>query len=184
MKKEKKETAWEQQAKKKLEQVYLTYQTMMMQTAMNVLKQRQDSEDAIQNSLIAMARHMDAIKEIDSFRTAAYVRTVVKNAAIDIYRKKKETVLSYEEIGIEPADSFDMEQFVCDTEEVKGIVAAIMELEEDYREVLSLFYLNELTPGEIADVLNRPYNTVRSQINRGRKKLLRRIRQEQRRSGA
>ena len=48
----------------------------------------------------------------------------------------------------------------------------INKLDFTYREVLSLFYLNEMSPREISDLLEIPYNTVRSKINRGRKKLL------------
>ena len=164
-----KERAWERQAKQKLEEIYRVHSGMMMQVAVSVLHQREDAEDAIQNSILSMARHMDAVGEVNDFRTISYVRTVVRNAAIDIYRKKMKCDISYDEIEIEPVDSFDMEKMICDAEEVRRVVEAIGKLEEGYREVLSLFYLNELSPREIADVLNRPYNTVRSQINRGKK---------------
>ena len=145
---------------------------MMMKIAMGILRQTQDAEDAIQNSLIAMARHMDAIEQPEDIRTVSYVRTVVRNAAIDIYRKKERKNISYDDLLIEPADTFNLEKVVCDSEEVRRVIKAIEQMETEYREVLSLFYLNEMSPREIADVLNRPYNTVRSQINRGRKKLL------------
>lgn len=164
-----KEGAWERQAKQKLEEIYRIHSGMMMQIAMSVLHQREDAEDAIQNSILSMARHMNAVGEVNDFRTISYVRTVVRNAAIDIYRRKMKHDISYDEIEIEPVDSFDMEKMVCDAEDVRRVVKAIGELDKGYREVLSLFYLNELSPREIADVLNRPYNTVRSQINRGKK---------------
>lgn len=171
MRGKKKEQAWEQQAKQKLEEIYRVHGMMMMQVAMSVLHQKEDAEDAIQNSIISMAKHMNAVGEVDDFRTLSYVRTVVRNAAIDIYRKKIKGDASYDELLMEPKGEFDMEQSICDAEEVRRVVAAIHKLDEGYREVLSLFYLNELSPREIADVLNRPYNTVRSQINRGRKLL-------------
>lgn len=172
MRKAAKETVWEQHARQKLEEIYRVHGSMMMQVAMGVLHQKEDAEDAIQNSILSMARHMDAIKEVEDFRTVSFVRTVVRNAAIDIYRKKTKQNISYEVLQTEQADDFNMEQAVCDAEEVKRIVDAISRLDEGYREVLSLFYLNELSPREIADILKRPYNTVRSQINRGRKVLL------------
>lgn len=171
MKNKKKENVWEEQARKKLEDIYRIHGSMMMQTALGILKQTQDAEDALQNSIISMARHMDAVGEVSDYRTVSYVRTVVKHAAIDIYRKRNRGQLSYEELVVEQGDVFDLEERVCEAESVRGIVSAISDLGEGYREVLSLFYLNELSPREIADVLQRPYNTVRSQINRGRKVL-------------
>lgn len=164
-----KEQAWEQQAKQKLEEIYCIHGSLMLRVAMDVLHQKEDAEDAVQNSIISMARHMDVLGTAEDYRTVSYICTVVRHAAIDIYRKKGKGDASYDEIEAEPAGSFNIEQEVCDEEGVSRIVAAIDRLDEGYREVLSLFYLNELSPGEIADVLNRPYNTIRSQINRGRK---------------
>ena len=164
-----KDSAWEQQEKKKLEEIYRVHGKMMMQVAMSVLHQREDAEDAVQNSILSLARHMHAIGEIQDFRTISYVRTVVRNRAIDIYREKKRGDASFEELLIEPKSSFDLEHLVCNSQEVEHIVAVIAKMDISYREVLSLFYLNELSPKEIADVLQKPYNTIRSQINRGKK---------------
>ncbi len=164
-----KESTWEQQAKQKLEEIYRVHGNMMMQTAMSVLHHREDAEDAVQNSILSMARHMHAVGEVQDFRTISYVRTVVRNTAIDIYRKKKRGDASFEELLFEPESRFDLEHLVCNSQEVEHIVAVIAKMDASYREVLSLFYLNELSPREIADVLHKPYNTIRSQINRGKK---------------
>ena len=100
------------------------------------------------------------------------MQTVVRNAAIDLYRKNQKAGISYEELIVEPIDAFDLEKVVCDSEEVKRVLYAIDTMDHDYREILTLYYLNEMKPREIADVLNRSYNTVRSQIHRGRQQLL------------
>lgn len=169
--KRKADVRWEDAARQKLEDIYRVHGAMMMQIAMGILKQTQDAEDALQNSIISMGRHMDVVGEVSDYRTVSYVRTVVKHAAIDIYRKRNRGHLSYEELLVEQQDTCNVEELVCEEEGVMRIVEAISRLDEGYREVLSLFYLNELSPREIADVLQRPYNTVRSQISRGRKLL-------------
>lgn len=166
-----KEQAWEQQAKQKLEEIYRIHGSLMLRVAMDVLHQKEDAEDAVQNSIISMAKHVDILGRVEDYRTISYICTVVRHAAIDIYRKKGKGDASYDEMAAEPAGVFDMERKVCEEEGVNRIVVAINKLDEGYREVLSLFYLNELSPREIADVLNRPYNTIRSQISRGRKML-------------
>ncbi|MCI8781111.1 MAG: sigma-70 family RNA polymerase sigma factor [Lachnospiraceae bacterium] len=171
MKRKRKELKWEEQAKQRLEEIYRAYGKLMMRVAMDILHQREDAEDAVQNSIISIARHMDVIGKTEDYRTVSYICAVVRHAAIDIYRKKGKQDASYDEILTEPAGNFDIEREVCEEEGFGRIVAAINKLDVGYREVLSLFYLNELSPGEIADVLSRPYNTIRSQINRGRKLL-------------
>jgi len=176
VKNRKKTDAWEEDARQKLEEIYRMHGAMMMQTALGILKQAQDAEDAVQNGIISMVRHMDAVGEVSDYKTISYVRTVVKHAAIDIYRKRNRGQLSYEELLVGQQDQCNVEELVCGEEGVRRIVEAISALEEAYREVLSLFYLNELSPREIADVLQRPYNTVRSQINRGRRILQKSLR--------
>ncbi|MCI8337693.1 MAG: sigma-70 family RNA polymerase sigma factor [Lachnospiraceae bacterium] len=169
MKNRKKTDAWEESARKKLEEIYRVHGALMLQVAMGILKQTQDAEDALQNSIISMARHMDAVGDVSDYKTVSYVCTVVKHAAIDIYRKRNRGQLSYEELLEGQQDQCDVEELVCGEEGVGRIVEAISNLEVVHQEVLSLFYLNELSPREIADVLQRPYNTVKSQIHRGRK---------------
>lgn len=167
-----KKKSWEERERQKLADLYRHYQVNMLQIAMSILHQKEDAEDAVQNSILAISRHMDKLGDITDYRTKAYVQTVVRNASIDLYRKNQKADISYEELLIEPIDAFDLEKVVCDNADVRKVLCAIDTLERDYREILTLYYLNEMRPREIADVLNRPYNTVRSQIHRGRKQLL------------
>ena len=167
-----KKKSWEEQERQKLAALYLHHQKSMMQIAMSILHRKEDAEDAVQNSILAISRQMDKLGDIEDYRTKAYVQTVVRNAAIDLYRKNQKAGISYEELIVEPIDAFDLEKVVCDNEEVKRVLYAIDTMDHDYREILTLYYLNEMKPREIADVLNRSYNTVRSQIHRGRQQLL------------
>ena len=167
-----KKKSWEKQERQKLADLYRYHQKSMMQIAMSILHRKEDAEDAVQNSILAISRHMDKLGDIEDYRTKAYMQTVVRNAAIDLYRKNQKAGISYEELIVEPIDAFDLEKVVCDSEEVKRVLYAIDTMDHDYREILTLYYLNEMKPREIADVLNRSYNTVRSQIHRGRQQLL------------
>ncbi len=167
-----KKKRWEEQERQKLADLYRYHQKSMMQIAMSILHRKEDAEDAVQNSILAISRHMDKLGDIEDYRTKAYMQTVVRNAAIDLYRKNQKAGISYEELIVEPIDAFDLEKVVCDSEEVKRVLYAIDTMDHDYREILTLYYLNEMKPREIADVLNRSYNTVRSQIHRGRQQLL------------
>ena len=55
------------------------------------------------------------------------------------------------------------------------VFAAIDELPEEYRLVLILSDLEDLSYGEIADVLEIPVGTVKSRLFRGRRQLQRRL---------
>jgi len=67
---------------------------------------------------------------------------------------------------------------LCTRENLKKVVSAILALDEKYRDVLSLYYLNELTVPEIAKTLSRKESTVKQQLVRGRKILISNIEKE------
>ena len=52
-----------------------------------------------------------------------------------------------------------------------AVVHALLDLQEIYRAPLSLFYLQEHSYREIADILNLPVGTVMSRISRGKAQL-------------
>lgn len=78
-----KKKSWEEQERQKLADLYRYHQKSMMQIAMSILHRKEDAEDAVQNSILAISRHMDKLGDIEDYRTKAYVQTVVRNAAID-----------------------------------------------------------------------------------------------------
>ena len=165
---------WEERQREKLEKIYSLYKNKMFGRAMQILNQREDAEDAVQNCIIAISRHTECIDLYDEARTLSFVYTVISHCAIDIYRKNKksrQSNLNIDDVA-EQAGNIHIENEVLVSMELKRVVAAIEKLDFGYREVLSLFYLNEMSPREISDLLEIPYNTVRSKISRGRKKLL------------
>lgn len=165
---------WEERQREKLEKIYSLYKNKMFDRAMQILNQREDAEDAVQNCIIAISRHTECIDLYDEARTLSFVYTVISHCAIDIYRKNKksrQSNLNIDDVA-EQEGNIDIENEVLVSMELKRVVAAIEKLDFGYREVLSLFYLNEMSPREISDLLEIPYNTVRSKISRGRKKLL------------
>ena len=165
---------WEERQREKLEKIYSLYKNKMFGRAMQILNQTEDAEDAVQNCIIPISRHTECIDLYDEARTLSFVYTVISHCAIDIYRKNKksrQSNLNIDDVA-EQAGNIDIENEVLVSMELKRVVAAIEKLDFGYREVLSLFYLNEMSPREISDLLEIPYNTVRSNLSRGRKKLL------------
>jgi RNA polymerase sigma-70 factor (ECF subfamily) len=63
------------------------------------------------------------------------------------------------------------EQTGVDTEAYMDLHAAIEQLRPDYREVIKLYYLDDLSVKQIALVLDRNENTVKTQLARARETL-------------
>ncbi len=94
----------------------------------------------------------------------AWLLRVAINLARNIYRSRKrqtelDETLPAEETGYAQAElSGDLED-------------ALKKLRPEYREVICLFYLQELSTAEIAEVLSKNESTVRTQLQRAREQL-------------
>lgn len=163
--------------KEKLRQLYGKYKNRMYITACKVLGDPQRAEDAVHDAFIAVSNHLDKIDDIDSVSTASYMVKAARSRALNIVRMglpEKETAL--DEAQAE-ADEGLLDE-ICRKESYNEIVTAILALEERYRDVLTLYYLNDLSVSEIASLQGVKENTVRQQLFRGRRKLINIINKE------
>ncbi len=157
--------------REKLRQLYDKYKNRMYITACKVLNDPQRAEDAVHDAFIAVSKHLDKIGDIDSVSTASYMIKASKSRALNILRMglpEKETAL--DEAMAEKDESLLDE--ICSREGYKKIVSAILELENRYRDVLTFYYLNDLSVSEIASLTGTKENTVKQQLFRGRQKLI------------
>lgn len=160
--------------REKFKKLYEAYQKKMLYVAYQILKNQQDAEDVVQDSFLAIARHISSIGSVGEARTGVYLMKTVKNRALNLIRDRKETV-NWDEVVLPIQDN--IQETMCIQEEVKQVLEAIYQLKENYRDVLCLYFLNQLTTKEIADVLGRNHNTVKSELRRGKKQLLQLINQ-------
>lgn len=140
----------------------------------------EDIEDILQETFLKVYRNLNDYDDRLTFSTWIY--HICRNTVIDAIRKKS----SRPEIA--PIDTEDMlHLFKDDTdiirtldtkEQLKKITALIKSLPLLYREVLILKFLEERTYEEIMDIIEKPKGTIASLINRGRKILLEKVREE------
>ena len=94
-------------------------------------------------------------------------RIAYRRALTELQRRR---VRKYVEL---PSDSVDAAQLrhVLQTE-IKSVVhRCVLRLPPDYRAAVTLYYLEEMTVAETADVLGQPEGTVKSNLYRARKLL-------------
>ena len=153
----------------KFEQIYLTYRDQMIRIASKILKgNHYDAEDAVHDAFVTLTKHINDLPDHDSEYTRKYVYKMAKNAALVIYRKRygeKETV-SLQELFDYP-DHIDIPAECANRELVWILIRTLNEMPDSYREVLSMYWLDEFKPAKIAKLLHRPIQTVYKQIQRG-----------------
>lgn len=97
---------------------------------------------------------------------------IARNLIIDHYRKtsRQEKVSISISAGDCELDLIDEKQDIARQMELKmefaGLEARLAELKDEYREALVLRFINELSIGEMADILNKPRGNVRVLIFR------------------
>ena len=108
----------------------------------------------------------------------AWMLAVLRHTAVDYLRKKSPTPVAafeYEDESggiVSPLDTLADQTPAIDTildtqYSAAALMASIGELPERYRTVLLLVYQEDLTLTEVAEALDKPYNTIKSLHRRG-----------------
>lgn len=156
------------QDKQKIQRVYEQYYGLMMYIASRYCPQRSDAEDVVHDAIVKIIKHLACIDANDAIRTKAFCVTVVKHTALDRLKAKENNVISMEDFQEEPVHSND---FAIDKDTYADLVRAIRALDDPYRIVLTLKYVNDMTDKEIAALLGISEKTVSVRLTRGRQKL-------------
>lgn len=137
-----------------------------------------DAEDLVQETYLKAFRFWESYEKGTNIR--AWLFRIMKNAFINRYRKEKKApeTVEYQEIENfynnvreSGADSSDLQETVFSNLLEDEIAKAIAGLPEDFRTVVILCDIEELTYEEVAEFLDCPIGTVRSRLHRGRKLL-------------
>jgi RNA polymerase sigma-70 factor, ECF subfamily len=151
------------------------YKTMLGRYVGRLLgSQRQWAEDVLQDVFIKAYVNLNDYDRAQPF--SPWIYRIAHNEAVSFMRKGKaeNNMITGEDAALildRVADGDDPDaawQRACTKGEVRK---ALSELEQRYRDVLVLRYLEEKSYDEIADILEMPPGTVATLINRGLKQL-------------
>lgn len=143
-------------------EIYEQNHDRMEQTALRILKDSHDAEDAVQNAFLQIIRNFDALLEIPCKKRIFWCISIVKNEALAILRKKKKTILIIEELEENPAAGVE------EAMSYKEVVRLFAQLPETYRSVLEMKMILGYSGKEIAKRMGLTENTVNVRITRGR----------------
>ncbi|HEY3403413.1 MAG TPA: sigma-70 family RNA polymerase sigma factor [Ohtaekwangia sp.] len=135
--------------------------------AYKILQNRGEAEEAAQDAFIKAYHHLAGFNRQSKFST--WLFRIVFNTAISYKRKSRQqfqdiekTVVAYSQEGESILEKSDQKRFLRQ---------ALAKLNEADRTALSLFYLEELSLEEIAEITGTQANTVKVRIHRARLRL-------------
>jgi RNA polymerase sigma-70 factor (ECF subfamily) len=150
--------------------------------AVRLTRNRDDAADLVQEASIQAFRAFATFEPGSNFR--AWFTRILTNRYLNAYRKRQREpqISPVEDIselylysnarraGVEGKGA-DPAALIFSKLETAQIEAAIDALPEDFRLVSALYFVEELTYQEIAEIVDCPIGTVRSRLHRGRKML-------------
>jgi RNA polymerase sigma-70 factor (ECF subfamily) len=103
---------------------------------------------------------------------SAWIYRIAHNEAINSLRKKGNNTIDLDEVEYKVFDeSLDIDAMIDRDILHQKISLALSKLKLEYKEVLVLFYFEDLSYAEISDILKIPVSTVGTYIKRGKKML-------------
>ena len=135
----------------------------MYKLAIGILKNESDAEDAVGDAILKAYCNLEQLKDRNKFRP--WILAIVHNCAIEYIRKRQDTV------DIEEEPFLASPEETVDTETKLTVWKAVQKLKLPYRTVIILFYYEDCSILQIAEITNTYVNTIKTQLSRGRKML-------------
>lgn len=142
------------------------------------LKNREDAEDVTQEVLIRLWKHW---RRLEGEHLRAWIVRVTRNACVDSVRRRqtrgRHEAGGDEEIERAPDEAADPARHAEDADFRRRLEAALRALSEPYRSIVILREVQGLAYDEIAAAVDKPLNTVKVYLHRGRKMLREQLRE-------
>jgi RNA polymerase sigma-70 factor (ECF subfamily) len=155
-------------------QLMLTYQHRLYGFLLRQTGNAQEAEDIAQETFI---RSYYALKDypaqkIQSLKLKPWLFKIALNIFYNRQRERTllQTSLDSEETNAaqEIADeAYEPDEEVWRSEQRQEVEQLVTSLPERYRVVINLYYFEELSYSEIADLLHQPVGTIKAQVHRG-----------------
>lgn len=149
------------------------YGNYLTRTAYLLLKDQQLAEEAVQDTFITAFEKINQLANPEKLRS--WLTSILINRCRSYQRKRS---WKHAFLPLSLIEPFKEEQRFESPEdqffnllEHQELSSAIHELEYKYREVIILFYFNEMKIHEISHYLKANENTIKSRLTRGRSQL-------------
>lgn len=146
-------------SKADIKEVIEKYSNMLFRISYCILCNRQDAEDALQDTFFKFITKAPEFKD-DEHEKAWLIKVVTnisKNMLVTRLKRKTVDIDELKHIGVDDTDS--------------GVFSAVMELPVKYKMVMTLYYIEGYTSAQISDMLSISEAAVRKRLQKGRELL-------------
>ena len=151
-------------------ELYEQYQGMMQRIARSFFPDDPYAvDDVVQTAWMRVVENFSKFHEIPREKRGGYLVIIVKNESLSLLRNRKREILT---------DEAQSEEVTDEPNDATPIIDLIHAMPEIYRAVLELRFVEERSTKEIAELLKLSEGAVDMRIHRGRKLLIRKLKEE------
>ncbi|MBR1528951.1 MAG: sigma-70 family RNA polymerase sigma factor [Oscillospiraceae bacterium] len=156
----------------KLEKLYQLYEKPFYHIAYSVLHHHQQAEDAVSDAFYQVMTHLDKIGEPDSPATKNYMIKIIKNTAINQYRKNIRQNQYCTDLDDSVPDSENEIENTIKKSTLRQTLSELFSLvSETDKKIILLHCQENQTFKQIADTLGMKETAVRKRFERARKRM-------------
>lgn len=139
---------------------------------------REIAQDLTSETFTRMLEHLN--NEMDSDgrvkNAGAFLYMIAKNIVTDYYRQKPKSHVLVDEASSyllekESPVFYHADYAAIQKDSSRQIATALSKMDDEFREVLTLHYIEDLSVKEVSEILGRPEGTIRVMLHRGLKEL-------------
>jgi RNA polymerase sigma-70 factor (ECF subfamily) len=151
-------------------------------TAVRMTRDRTEAEDLVQDTALLAFRAFDSFERGTNFK--AWFFRILTNAFYSRHRREKHERANVSTDDVQPLYLYDRmaetglqsqepdpASALMDRLDSEQVAEALDRLPTEYRVVSSLYFIEDFSYQQIADVVGCPVGTVRSRLHRGRRML-------------
>lgn len=139
-----------------------SYKIQLYRIGRTLLTNDEDIGDAMQETVLKTFKGLGDIRKTESFKS--WIFKIMINECNNILRTRKKTNIFMKLFKEESyVDEYNFEN--------EPVMKAIKALKEDFRKVILLYYYEDLSVKDIAEILGISEGTVKSRLSRARSKL-------------
>ncbi len=144
------------------DEVVIAYSDMVYRIALSYTRNKEDAEDAYSETFLRLFKK-ERTFESEEHRKAWLIRVTI-NCAKQILMDRPDYNELNDEIEAAPDKGVSREEGI-------DLSAAIEKLKPDYKAAIEMYYYEGMSVSQIAEIMDKPQNTVKSYLMRARETL-------------
>ena len=150
------------------------YEQKVFRLCCSILRQSDQAEDAAQESLVRVWRALPKYDARASLSTWIYA--ITRNRCLTAIERRRDLASMSDDAVAQEVDGLAASGEAAPDESLQQQLSALVaDLPERYRQPLTLFYYQDRSIAEVAQMLGQPEGTVKTNLHRARAMLLQRL---------